>query len=151
MIRAARIALDSEDSDRRGFRRVSPSRTIRRANGFGEPSDFAAGLRLPHDRLRAACRCRAGALVAAARGGRGDMRCEGLLVSRRGASRRTCAHRPAYPVEVVDTTGCGDVFHGVYAATLARGFDLAARIRWASAAAAIKATACGGQSGIPTG
>jgi ribokinase len=58
-------------------------------------------------------------------------------------------HQPAFSVKVVDTTGCGDVFHGVYAATLAQGFDLPTRIRWASAAAALKATACGGQMGIP--
>jgi sugar/nucleoside kinase (ribokinase family) len=58
-------------------------------------------------------------------------------------------HQPAFKVAVVDTTGCGDVFHGVYAATLAQGFDLPTRIRWAAAAAALKATACGGQSGIP--
>ncbi len=33
-------------------------------------------------------------------------------------------HQPAYRVPVVDTTGCGDVFHGAYAAALARGLDL---------------------------
>ena len=30
-------------------------------------------------------------------------------------------HQPAFRVPVVDTTGCGDVFHGAYAAALARG------------------------------
>jgi sugar/nucleoside kinase (ribokinase family) len=59
-------------------------------------------------------------------------------------------HQPAFPVAVVDTTGCGDVFHGAYAASLARGVELAGRIRFASAAAAIKATRYGGQAGIPT-
>jgi sulfofructose kinase len=58
-------------------------------------------------------------------------------------------HQSAFEVAVVDTTGCGDVFHGVYAATLAQGLDLPTRIRWASAAAALKATAYGGQTGIP--
>jgi sugar/nucleoside kinase (ribokinase family) len=58
-------------------------------------------------------------------------------------------HQPAFPVEVVDTTGCGDVFHGAYAAALARGETLAARVRFASAAAALKATQPGGQRGIP--
>jgi ribokinase len=57
---------------------------------------------------------------------------------------------PACRVEVVDPTGCGDVFHGAYAATLAQGLDLPERIRWASAAAALKATRAGGQAGIPT-
>jgi len=59
-------------------------------------------------------------------------------------------HRPAYAVAVVDTTGCGDVFHGAYASALARGLDMEQRVRFASAAAALKATQRGGQSGIPT-
>jgi sugar/nucleoside kinase (ribokinase family) len=59
-------------------------------------------------------------------------------------------HQPAFAVEVVDTTGCGDVFHGAYASALARGLDLPSRIRFASAAAALKATQRGGQAGIPT-
>jgi sulfofructose kinase len=58
-------------------------------------------------------------------------------------------HAPAFAVDVVDPTGCGDVFHGAYAAALARGVPLAERIRWASAAAALKATQAGGQFGIP--
>lgn len=59
-------------------------------------------------------------------------------------------HQPAFPVQVVDTTGCGDVFHGVYAAGLAQGLALPDRVRWAAAAAALKATRPGGQLGIPT-
>jgi ribokinase len=59
-------------------------------------------------------------------------------------------HQPAFPVAVADTTGCGDVFHGAYAAALARGLPLPERLRLASAAAAIKATRLGGQEGIPT-
>jgi ribokinase len=51
---------------------------------------------------------------------------------------------------VVDTTGCGDTFHGVYAAELARETGLPERIRRASAAAAIKAGHRGAQKGIPT-
>ncbi|NCO32508.1 MAG: permease [Armatimonadetes bacterium] len=58
-------------------------------------------------------------------------------------------HCPAFPVAVMDTTGCGDVFHGAYASTLALGFALAERVRFASATAAIKATQLGGQAGIP--
>ena len=58
--------------------------------------------------------------------------------------------RPAYSVEAVDTTGCGDVFHGAYAASLARGESIERRMILASAAAAIKATRPGGQAGIPT-
>jgi sulfofructose kinase len=49
----------------------------------------------------------------------------------------------------VDTNGCGDVFHGVYAAALSEGMPAAERIRFASAVAALKATQPGGQQGIP--
>jgi ribokinase len=59
-------------------------------------------------------------------------------------------HQPAYPVQVVDTTGCGDVFHGAYASALVRRLDTRDRVRFAAAAAALKATRRGGQAGIPT-
>jgi sugar/nucleoside kinase (ribokinase family) len=59
-------------------------------------------------------------------------------------------HHPAHPVHVADSTGCGDVFHGAYAAALARGLDLPGRVRFATAAAALKATRPGAQAGIPT-
>ena len=58
-------------------------------------------------------------------------------------------HFPAFRVSVVDTTGCGDVFHGAYAASLAKGESVDTAIQIASAAAAIKATRPGGRSGIP--
>jgi sulfofructose kinase len=48
-------------------------------------------------------------------------------------------HQPAFLVKAADTTGCGDVFHGAYAASLARGDALEERIRFAAAAAAVKA------------
>jgi sulfofructose kinase len=59
-------------------------------------------------------------------------------------------HQPAFSVPVIDTTGCGDVFHGAYAAALARGLNLEQRVRIASAAAALKATRRGAQAGCPT-
>jgi sugar/nucleoside kinase (ribokinase family) len=58
-------------------------------------------------------------------------------------------HQPAFSVPVVDTTGCGDVFHGAYASALARGGSLPDRLCEASAAAALKARRGGGQGGIP--
>jgi len=58
-------------------------------------------------------------------------------------------HHPAFEVQVVDTTGCGDVFHGAYATGIACGWDVSRCIRFASAAAAIKATKTGGRAGIP--
>jgi sugar/nucleoside kinase (ribokinase family) len=56
----------------------------------------------------------------------------------------------AFRVRAVDTTGCGDVFHGAYAAALARGLSLEERLQFAAAAAALKTTKPGGQTGIPT-
>ena len=51
----------------------------------------------------------------------------------------TVRRHPAFLVTAKDTTGCGDVFHGAYAACLARGDCLEDRIRFASAAAALRA------------
>ena len=59
-------------------------------------------------------------------------------------------HQPAFTVEVVDTNGCGDVFHGAYAAGLSEGMAVGERVRLSAAAAALKATQPGGQNGIPT-
>ncbi len=61
---------------------------------------------------------------------------------------RDVAAVPAYATPIVDTTGCGDVFHGVYAATLAWNWPLQKRLKWASAAAALKARFVGAQAGI---
>lgn len=55
----------------------------------------------------------------------------------------------ALDVEVVDPTGCGDVFHGVYAAELARGKSIEQSLAAASVAAGLKATRPGGRQGIP--
>ena len=58
-------------------------------------------------------------------------------------------HMPAFKVPVVDTTGCGDVFHGAYAAAYVRGDSIKNALIQASAAAALKACKPGGQAGIP--
>ena len=68
----------------------------------------------------------------------------------RSRAHRATQHLPAFDVKAVDTTGCGDVFHGAYAAALAAGMDVVKRIQFASATAALKATKHGGQTGIPT-
>ncbi|MDR0732417.1 MAG: PfkB family carbohydrate kinase [Treponema sp.] len=56
---------------------------------------------------------------------------------------------PAVP-KVVDTTGCGDTFHGAYIVGMERGLDAEGCARWASAAAAIKCQAIGGRAAQPT-
>lgn len=60
-------------------------------------------------------------------------------------------HQPAFPrARVVDTTGCGDVFHGVFLACAVRGKAWPDCARLASAAASIAATALGGRGALPT-
>ena len=59
-------------------------------------------------------------------------------------------HQRAFRVKAVDTTGCGDVFHGAYAFALARSLPLEERLPLAAAAAALKASRGGGLAGIPS-
>ena len=60
-------------------------------------------------------------------------------------------HEPAFEVDVVDTTGAGDVYHGALALQLANGSsDIRQAVRFASAAAALTCASFGGRSGIPT-
>lgn len=56
---------------------------------------------------------------------------------------------PAFPVRAVDTLGAGDVFHGALALALGEGRPLAASLRFAMAAAALKCTRPGGGAGAP--
>jgi len=55
---------------------------------------------------------------------------------------------PAFQVDVVDTTGAGDVWHGAFAAALAWEWEVEEVLRFAAAAAAIKCTGLGGRYGI---
>lgn len=55
-----------------------------------------------------------------------------------------------FRVPVVDTTGCGDVFHAGYLFGLLEGWPLARRLEFANAAAALKCRDLGGRSAIPT-
>ena len=104
--------------------------------GEGDPAAAAAALaRADAGRpggARACCAVTAGA--------------SGCFYSERGGGVQ---HFPAFQVDVVDTTGCGDVFHGAYAATIARGESVMRAIQVATAAAGIKATRPGGRAGIP--
>ena len=59
-------------------------------------------------------------------------------------------HVPAFAVAAVDTTGCGDVFHGAYAWSLAREDSMQERVRIASAAAAVVAALPIGARRVPT-
>lgn len=58
-------------------------------------------------------------------------------------------HQPGFSVDVVDTTGAGDVFHGALALAIAQNNATADAVRFASAVAALKCTRPGGRAGIP--
>ena len=58
-------------------------------------------------------------------------------------------HTPAFSVEVVDTTGAGDVFHGAYTFGLLQGWSLEKTSVFSSAVAALSCTWLGGRTGIP--
>jgi len=58
--------------------------------------------------------------------------------------------QPAFPsMATVDTTGCGDVFHGAFLSELAQGRSVKRCAEFASAAAAWNATALGGRGKLP--
>lgn len=57
---------------------------------------------------------------------------------------------PAIPVDAVDTTGAGDIFHGAFALEIARGAKPVAALELASAAAALGCAKLGARAGIPT-
>ncbi len=59
-------------------------------------------------------------------------------------------NQPAFPVEVVDTVGAGDVFHGALALALAEQQPEPSALRFATAAAALKCGRPGGRAGTPT-
>lgn len=57
---------------------------------------------------------------------------------------------PAFKIDVIDTTGAGDVFHGGYIYGLLQKWDIKEVVRFASAFAALKCRKLGGRAGIPT-
>lgn len=58
-------------------------------------------------------------------------------------------HQPGIKVEVVDTTGAGDVFHGALAVAIAEKMETRDSIRFSNTVAALKCTRLGGRDGIP--
>ncbi|WP_440875992.1 carbohydrate kinase family protein [Thalassotalea sp. PLHSN55] len=59
-------------------------------------------------------------------------------------------HQSAFNTTVVDTTGCGDSFHGAYSYALLNGKKLEQRMQFASAYAAIVAQYLGGRTFHPS-
>lgn len=58
--------------------------------------------------------------------------------------------QPAFKVDVVDTTGAGDAFHGAFTWGLVNGLDEDECARVASAVAAMKCRRLGARAGLPT-
>ena len=71
---------------------------------------------------------------------------EGWVYSARGAKGRG----RAFEVEVVDTTGAGDAFHGAFAHGLARKWSVDRAAEFAAAVAALKCGRIGGRTGLPS-
>ena len=136
MIRAARLArrasvpivADFESEDHPCFREL-----LALADHLIVSQGFArklTGKRSPEHAVRALARAGHEVVVVTC----GD---QGCWYSKRGMPAPK--HQRAFKVEAVDTTGCGDVFHGAYAFGLARNLSLEERLDLASAAAALKA------------
>lgn len=66
-----------------------------------------------------------------------------------GWNRGQLVIQSAFPVDAVDTTGSGDVYHGAYIYGLLQGWDMRTCMRLASAASALKCRAIGARAGIP--
>ena len=67
----------------------------------------------------------------------------GILLDEKGMRRYE-----SYPVQAVDTNGCGDTFHGAFAAGKIRGYSNDEACQYASAAAAIKCTRLGARQAM---
>ena len=72
----------------------------------------------------------------------------GAMGSMTVSSQGDLFETPAFTIDVVDTTGAGDVFHGGYAYGLLEGWELEKTVIFASALAALKCTKAGGRAGI---
>lgn len=57
---------------------------------------------------------------------------------------------PSHKIQVADTVGAGDVFHGAFAVGMVEGLSALEAARLATATACIKCTRIGGRAGIPT-
>lgn len=77
----------------------------------------------------------------------------GVTLSARGyrwAAADGGGEQPGFPVDVVDTTGAGDAFHGAFTLALVEGQPVNECARFACAVAAMKCTRVGSRAGLPT-
>lgn len=144
-VRAARIAKTAGCAIVADFERVHEgdfNTLLHLVDHLVVPRAFATeltGQDDPHAAARTLCKLGCAAVVVTC-GKVGGVYCE---------AGGDVASYAALKVDARDTTGCGDVFHGVYAATLTLGWPIAQRLRYAAAAAALKAANGSGPDSIP--
>ena len=78
-------------------------------------------------------------LIVVTQGSRG-----GIILDAQGLRGYDC-----YRVEVADSNGCGDTFHGAFVAGMLKGMGVDSACRYASAAAAIKCMRLGARRAMP--
>ena len=131
------VVLDAERPDTPGMDKL-----VRNTDVLIVPKEFAVGFEGIGD-------IESSAEVLLSRGPR-------VVVVTLGAKGSFCRtadesfHTPAFRVEVVDTTGCGDVFHGGFIYGLLHNWPLRITAEFASAVSALKCRALGGRAGTPT-
>ncbi|MCY4071757.1 MAG: PfkB family carbohydrate kinase [Chloroflexi bacterium] len=85
--------------------------------------------------------CADGAAIAAV-----TLGARGSVVSWEGGTR----HIPAFQVDVVDTTGAGDAYHGAFMAALLEDWEVPRMARFAAAVGSLNCRAIGGRTALPT-
>jgi sugar/nucleoside kinase (ribokinase family) len=78
--------------------------------------------------------------------------CVGVTLGEKGSAllhRQEIVQAPGFSVDVVDTTGAGDVFHGAFLHGVLQGWDAGDILLFANAVSALKCTRLGGRAGIP--
>ena len=78
--------------------------------------------------------------------------CVGLTLGGAGSALRyrdEIVQAPGFSVNVVDTTGAGDVFHGAFLYGFLQGWEAGDILRFANAVSALKCACLGGRTGIP--
>lgn len=130
--------LDADQAPKEVLMHLAPSATHIVASAPG--ATILSGEASPQDAAHA-IRDRYGCFVCVTDGGSGAFWT--------AQHTRDIHHIPNPRVEVVDTTGAGDVFHGAFALALAEGRSPEGSLRFASSAAALKCTVIGGRLGAP--
>ena len=64
-------------------------------------------------------------------------------------TREDAFHVPSFDIDVVDTTGAGDVFHGAYIVGMLHGWEVRRIVQFATGVSALKCTGLGGRRPIP--